>query len=188
MAVVYLDNNATTRVDPRVVQAVLPFFTESFGNASSTHDYGARRPGALKQARKQVQELLGAEFDHEMVFTSGGTESDTTAILSALGGLARAQRNRHQRRSNTPRCSVCQHLEAPVARGSTSSVSMPAATSTSTPIAPLCPARPRSSRSCGPITRPATIFPVGSSRRWPRPPAPCSIPTPCRLSARSRWR
>ncbi|WP_374544574.1 cysteine desulfurase NifS [Rhodoblastus sp.] len=84
MAVVYLDNNATTRVDPRVVQTMLPFFTESFGNASSTHDYGAAVAPALKDARKQVQALLGAEFDHEVIFTSGGTESDTTAIFSAL--------------------------------------------------------------------------------------------------------
>jgi cysteine desulfurase len=84
MAVVYLDNNATTRVDPRVVQAMLPFFTESFGNASSTHDYGVAVAPALKEARKQVQALLGAEFDHEVVFTSGGTESDTTAIFAAL--------------------------------------------------------------------------------------------------------
>jgi cysteine desulfurase len=84
MAVVYLDNNATTRVDRQVVQAMLPFFTESFGNASSTHDYGAAVAPALKEARKQVQALLGAEFDHEVVFTSGGTESDTTAIFSAL--------------------------------------------------------------------------------------------------------
>ncbi len=84
MAVIYLDNNATTRVDPRVVEAMLPFFTESFGNASSTHDYGAAIAPALKDARKQVQALLGAEFDHEVVFTSGGTESDTTAIFSTL--------------------------------------------------------------------------------------------------------
>jgi cysteine desulfurase len=84
MAVVYLDNNATTRVDRQVIQSMLPFFTESFGNASSTHEYGAAVAPALKEARKQVQALLGAEFDHEVVFTSGGTESDTTAIFSAL--------------------------------------------------------------------------------------------------------
>lgn len=84
MAVVYLDNNATTRVDPRVVETITPFFTESFGNASSTHDYGVAVAPALKEARQQVQSLLGAAFDHEVIFTSGGTESDTTAIFSAL--------------------------------------------------------------------------------------------------------
>jgi cysteine desulfurase len=87
MATVYLDNNATTKVDARVVAAMLPFFTEAFGNASSTHEYGASVAPALKAARQKVQALLGAEFDHEIVFTSGGTESDTTALLSALETL-----------------------------------------------------------------------------------------------------
>lgn len=81
---IYLDNNATTRADPSVVAAMLPFFTEQFGNASSAHAFGSEVAGALKQARRQVQTLLGAAFDHEIVFTSGGTESNNTAILSAL--------------------------------------------------------------------------------------------------------
>jgi len=84
MRPVYLDNNATTRVDPDVVQAMLPFFTEQFGNASSMHAFGSAVGDALRTARKQVQALIGAEFDHEIVFTSGGTESDNAAILSAL--------------------------------------------------------------------------------------------------------
>jgi cysteine desulfurase len=84
MRPVYLDNNATTRVDPLVVEAMLPFFTEQFGNASSMHAFGAEVGGALKKAREQVQSLLGTEFDHEIVFTGGGTESDNTAILSVL--------------------------------------------------------------------------------------------------------
>ncbi|MGD0679075.1 MAG: cysteine desulfurase NifS [Polyangiaceae bacterium] len=84
MTPVYLDNNATTRVDPEVVAAMLPFFTEQYGNASSMHAFGASVGDDLKLARRRVQELLGAEFDHEIVFTSGGTESDTTALLSAL--------------------------------------------------------------------------------------------------------
>jgi cysteine desulfurase len=81
---VYLDNNATTRVDPSVVAAMLPFFTEHFGNPSSVHEFGSKVGEAIKAARRGVQELLGAEFDHEVVFTSGGTESNTTAILSAI--------------------------------------------------------------------------------------------------------
>jgi cysteine desulfurase len=84
MRPVYLDNNATTRVDPEVVAAMLPFFTEQFGNASSMHAFGSDVGAALKTARKQVQALIGAEFDHEIIFTSGGTESDNSAILSAL--------------------------------------------------------------------------------------------------------
>jgi cysteine desulfurase len=81
---VYLDNNATTRADPEVVAAMMPYFSEQFGNASSMHAFGADVGGALNRAREQVQELLGAQHDHEIVFTGGGTESDNTAILSAL--------------------------------------------------------------------------------------------------------
>jgi len=81
---IYLDNNATTRGDPAVVAAMLPYLSEQFGNASSAHAFGSEVAGAVKQARKSLQALLGAAFDHEIVFTSGGTESDNTAILSAL--------------------------------------------------------------------------------------------------------
>jgi cysteine desulfurase len=84
MTRVYCDNNATTRVDPRVVQEMLPFFTEAYGNGSSMHSFGADVGRAIKDARVAVQRLLGAEFDHEIIFTSGGTESDNMAILSAL--------------------------------------------------------------------------------------------------------
>lgn len=81
---VYLDNNATTRTDPSVVQAMLPFFTEQFGNTSSAHAFGRQVAGALRQARSSVQALLGTAYDDEIVFTSGGTESNNAAILSAL--------------------------------------------------------------------------------------------------------
>ena len=81
---IYLDNNATTRTDPAVVDAMLPFFSQQFGNASSSHAFGSDVAGAIRQARRSLQALLGAAVDHEIVFTSGGTESDNTAILSAL--------------------------------------------------------------------------------------------------------
>ncbi|WP_079435797.1 cysteine desulfurase NifS [Zoogloea sp. LCSB751] len=81
---IYLDNNATTACDPKVVEAMLPYFTEQFGNASSMHSFGNKVGVALKAARAKVQKLLGAEHDSEIVFTSCGTESDSTAILSAL--------------------------------------------------------------------------------------------------------
>lgn len=84
MRPVYLDNNATTRTDPAVLSAMLPFFSEQFGNASSSHAFGSEVAPALKQARRNLQAMLGAAFDHEIVFTSGGTESDNTAILSGL--------------------------------------------------------------------------------------------------------
>jgi len=81
---IYLDNNATTMVAPEVVQTMLPFFTEQFGNPSSMHSFGNKVGFALKKARSQVQQLLGAEHDSEIIFTSCGTESDSTAILSAI--------------------------------------------------------------------------------------------------------
>lgn len=84
MKPIYLDNNATTRVDPRVVEAMLPFFTGSFGNPSSTHAFGAGVARALKQAHEQVRALLGAEREQDILFTSGATESNNTAIRSAL--------------------------------------------------------------------------------------------------------
>jgi cysteine desulfurase len=91
-APIYLDNNATTACDPAVVSAMLPFFTEQFGNPSSMHSFGNKVGFALKEARAKVQALLGAEHDSEIVFTSCGTESDSTAILSAL----KAQPERNQ--------------------------------------------------------------------------------------------
>ena len=84
MKPIYMDNNATTACDPAVVEAMLPFFTEQFGNASSIHSFGAQVGKALKEARARVQTLLGAAHDSEIVFTSCGTESDSTAILSAI--------------------------------------------------------------------------------------------------------
>ncbi|TQF29612.1 cysteine desulfurase NifS [Bradyrhizobium sp. UNPA324] len=84
MRPIYLDNNATTRTDPSVVAAMLPFFSEQFGNASSAHALGSDVAQAVREARSSVQSLIGATFDHEIVFTSGGTESDNAAILSAL--------------------------------------------------------------------------------------------------------
>jgi cysteine desulfurase len=91
MTPVYLDNNATTRVFPEVVEAMVPYFTEQFGNASSIHAFGSEVGGALRQARRSLQALIGAEFDHEIIFTSGGTESNNTALRSALA--ANPERN-----------------------------------------------------------------------------------------------
>ena len=81
---IYLDNNATTRCAPEAVAAMLPFFTEQFGNPSSMHSFGAKVGHAVKAARVAVQKLIGAEYDSEIIFTSGGSEADNTAILSAL--------------------------------------------------------------------------------------------------------
>src|SRR4051812_15558692 len=80
---VYLDNSATTPVDPRVLEAMLPFLKEDFGNASSIHFYGQRARGAVDKARHQVAALLNAR-PNEIVFTSGGTESNNLAIRGLI--------------------------------------------------------------------------------------------------------
>jgi len=87
---VYLDNNATTPVDPLVVETMLPFFGRVFGNASSQqHSYGLEAARAIDRAREQVASLIGAR-EKEIVFTSGATESNNLALL----GVARRCRDR----------------------------------------------------------------------------------------------
>ena len=80
---IYFDNNATTRVAPEVLDAMLPFLVKSFGNPSSGHAGGRAARKAVEQARASVANLLGADSS-EIIFTSGGTESDNWAIMGAL--------------------------------------------------------------------------------------------------------
>ena len=81
---IYLDNNATTQIDPQVVEAMLPYLNVYFGNASSQHGYGVPVEKAIMKAREQVADFLGAEYPDEIIFTSCATESDNTALWSAL--------------------------------------------------------------------------------------------------------
>jgi cysteine desulfurase len=89
--VIYLDNNATTPIDKRVLEAMMPFFTHEFANANSTHQFGVNAYEAVKIARKQVANLIGAE-PYEIVFTSGATE----AINLAIKGVAENYRSKEK--------------------------------------------------------------------------------------------
>ncbi len=89
---VYFDNSATTKVDGRVVETMVPYFTERYGNASSLHSFGQEAYGAMEIAREQTANALGATAK-EIVFTSGGTESDNLAIQGAA--FASMTKGRH---------------------------------------------------------------------------------------------
>ena len=89
---IYLDYNATTPVDPDVVEAMLPYLSLHFGNPSSTHRYGQETHVAVQMAREQVGQLLGCALE-EIIFTGGGSESDNLAIRGVA--LARQQRGKH---------------------------------------------------------------------------------------------
>jgi len=80
---IYLDHNATTPVHPEVFEAMKPYFMDTFGNASSTHEFGRKARVALEQAREKIASLLGCKAD-EVIFTSGGTESDNMAIKGTV--------------------------------------------------------------------------------------------------------
>jgi len=81
MKTVYLDNNATTMVAPEVLDEMIPFFSESFGNPSSIHSFGGNVKEKVDKARKSIADLIGADNDYEITFTGTGTESDNIAIL-----------------------------------------------------------------------------------------------------------
>lgn len=109
--VIYVDNNATTQIDKRVLDAMMPFLTNEFANANSTHQFGVYAYESVKIARSQVSELIGAEA-HEIVFTSGSTE----AINLAIKGVAEnyQSKGKHIVTVSTEHSAVldtCQYLE-----------------------------------------------------------------------------
>ncbi|WP_234976380.1 cysteine desulfurase NifS [Vibrio quintilis] len=108
---VYLDNNATTRIDPRVLECMMPFLSEFYGNPSSIHKLGARVGQAMEIAREQVQMLIGAQYSSEVIFTSCATEANTTAILSATEAFPDKKEIITSRVEHPATLQLCQHLE-----------------------------------------------------------------------------
>jgi cysteine desulfurase len=111
--IIYLDNNATTQLDPAVVEEMLPFLTKFYGNPSSGYEFGARSRRAIDRARERVAALLGCG-PSEIVFTSCGTESNNTAINSALQF---EPRGKHIVTSAVEHSAVRRHCEELAKRG-----------------------------------------------------------------------
>lgn len=109
MRVIYLDNNATTAVAPEVFEAIKPFLQERYGNPSSMHFFGGSVSREVTKARENLADLLGVT-PGEIIFTSGGTESDSTAILSALSTLPDRKEIVTTRVEHPAVLNLCKHL------------------------------------------------------------------------------
>jgi cysteine desulfurase len=109
MKTIYLDNNATTQVSPEVLETILPYFHELYGNPSSAHSFGGQVAEKVTEAREQVAGLLGAR-PGEIIFTSGGTESDNAAVRSALAAYPEKRHIVTSQVEHPAIRSFCQHL------------------------------------------------------------------------------
>ena len=96
MKTIYLDNAATTPMDPRVLEAMLPYFNQEFANASSIHYAGSRAMSAVIASKSKIADFLACSAD-EVIFTSGATESDNLAIFGVLGSILGANKQNNQK-------------------------------------------------------------------------------------------
>ena len=189
MAVVYLDNNATTKVDPEVLEAMLPYFSDYYGNPSSMHAFGGEVAGVIREARARLAQLLGARPE-EIVFTSCGTESDNTAIRAAIESYP------------TKRHLLTSRVEHPAVKNLFETLAKKGYRVTFVPVdaegaprsgllrrPPLGRHRDRRA-SCGPTTRRGCCSRSRRSRARSRSAASSSTRTPCRPSGKcpSTWR
>lgn len=110
MKTIYMDNNATTQVDPAVFEAIKPYFSELYGNPSSMHRFGGQVGADLKEARQNVADLLNCD-PKEIIFTSCGSESDNTAIRSALNAQPDKKHIITTRVEHPAILSLCKFLE-----------------------------------------------------------------------------
>lgn len=111
MKQVYLDNNATTRIDPMVLEAMMPFLTEHYGNPSSIHDFGTLSRAALERAHQQVAALLGADHASEIIFTSCATEATSTALHACVELMPERREIITTAVEHPATLAVCEHLE-----------------------------------------------------------------------------
>lgn len=111
MKTIYVDNNATTKVAPEVVEAMLPFFNDLWGNPSSMHTFGGQVAKHVDRAREQVAEIIGAQRSSEIIFTSCGTESDNAAIRAALSTSPEKKHIVTTTVEHPAVLNLCQHLE-----------------------------------------------------------------------------
>lgn len=111
MKQVYLDNNATTRIDPMVLEAMMPFLTEHYGNPSSIHDFGTPSRVALERAHQQVATLLGADRASEIIFTSCATEATSTALHACVELMPDRREIITSAVEHPATLAVCEHLE-----------------------------------------------------------------------------
>jgi cysteine desulfurase len=108
---VYLDNNATTCIDPQVLSDMLPYLSEFYGNPSSIHSMSGQVGLAIEQARERVQSLIGAQHSSEVIFTSSATEASATAIYSAIEAMPERKEIITTAVEHPATLELCQHME-----------------------------------------------------------------------------